>query len=654
MTKMAQNIFKRLWFRRAGIAFVHDMLAAIVSLPIAFYLRVGNDILDPKYLDILMVATPIYAGVAAISFWACGLYRGLWRYASIKDMNNILKGSLLSIIAYLPVFFIFNRLEGFPRTVPIIQLMIVVAILGGSRTLYRMIWRRYFSDEFYAHDKKNRIPVLLYGAGDGAELFIRASQKGPSNYEVVGIIDDRRLNKGRTIHGVKVLGGTKDFDKVIEKLSRKEKMPQRLIFTLQEGRKDTTDGTLMRKITECAEANGLTLSRLPRLENFRKIDDAKTIELQPIAIEDLLGRPQKVLNKQQVEQMLTNKRILITGAGGSIGSELCRQIMSFKPDSLMLLDNGEHNLYQIKMSLNEQNGNTSFDVALCDIRDRDRLAQIFDRYHPEVVFHAAAYKHVPMIESNPAEGVLTNAIGTRNVADACKVAGVEAMIQISTDKAVNPTNVMGATKKLAEYYCQSLDLDPQCKTRYATVRFGNVLGSSGSVVPLFERQLKSGGPLTVTDPNIERFFMTIPEAVGLVLSASAYGINPKTNKDDGPIFVLDMGEPIKIDEVARQMIRLAGYVPDQDIKIVYTGLRPGEKMYEELFNTGESIKPTELEGIQIAEPDPIERQVLIKAIKDLEAAARINDEAWIMRLLRQYVPGYTNEAADFKAVAGKK
>jgi O-antigen biosynthesis protein WbqV len=401
------------------------------------------------------------------------------------------------------------------------------------------------------------------------------------------------------------------------------------------------DGVTKRRLFEQAGELNLGVARLPRLAELQDAAEDGQIRPRPVALEDLLGRPQFAHDRATVEQLIGGRRVLITGAGGTIGSELARQIAALNPRQLILADSSEFNLYAIDLELRERHADVPFRSLLCDIRDRDRVMAIFGAERPELVFHAAALKHVPMVEINPSEGVLTNVVGTRNVADAAAQYGALAMVQVSTDKAVKPTSVMGASKRLAEFYCQALDLEGDGLhhgARFMTVRFGNVLGSSGSVVPLFERQLARGGPLTVTHPEIRRYFMTVQEAVALVLQASAHGL--KRTEARGQIFVLDMGKPAKIVDVARQVIRLAGMRPDVDVKIEFTGLRPGEKLYEELFDEAEERMVGGVEGILVAISKSINLEVLRRLFEELATASRQQDHQTLLRLLAHAVPSY--------------
>ncbi|MCR6629402.1 MAG: polysaccharide biosynthesis protein [Magnetospirillum sp.] len=390
----------------------------------------------------------------------------------------------------------------------------------------------------------------------------------------------------------------------------------------------------MRWLVDVTAELGLALARLPRMTDFN--DPQQRLQINPIAVEDLLGRAQVVLDRSGPVGMAKGRRVLVTGAGGSIGSELVRQLADLEPARLILVEASEYALYTIDMELAERFPAVDRRAVIANVRDRAVIDALFAEEKPELVFHAAALKHVPLVEDNPVEGVRTNTFGSRNIADACIAAGVAAMVMISTDKAVNPTNVMGATKRLAESYCQALDLEGR-GTRFITVRFGNVLGSTGSVVPRFQAQLRAGGPITVTHPEMERFFMTIREAVELVLQASALGIS---QHDEGKIYVLDMGKPVKIVDLARQMIRLAGLRPDKDVAIEFTGLRPGEKLFEEIFHGGEQPVPTRQDGILLASPRLVQLDEFRAGLAALEDACRHRDEGTTLALVKRLVPEF--------------
>ncbi len=620
---------------RGYIAFGHDIVMAGLSFVVSLYLRFGDDF-SYYTTGLLVQGTLAFMVIATAVFWYMDLYRGVWRYASMNDLLAITKSATLVILIFLVVMFLWTRLVELPRSSLVINWFVLMALLGGPRFLYR--WLKDRRIDFHLEDPaRPRIPVLLVGAGDGAELFIRSLARDGGGYQVVGIASETRGRVGRRIHGVEVLGTTDDLPAVVSKLEKQGRRPQRLILT-----KERMDGARIGALLGRAAELGMTLARLPRLTDFRQ-GAGDTLEVRPVAVEDLLGRPQKPLDREAMRAMVRNHRVLITGAGGSIGSELVRQVSDFAPSAITLLDHSEGALYTIDMETRDRHPELPRQSLIADVRDRARIQRIMSDIRPQLVFHAAALKHVPLVEENVFEGATTNVIGTVNMVDACRASGVATMVMISTDKAVNPTSVMGATKRVAEQYCQVRDLDGG-GTRLVTVRFGNVLGSNGSVVPLFQRQLAAGGPLTVTHPDMIRYFMTIREAVELVLQASA--LRQGRHRQEGKIFVLDMGEPVAIQDLARQMIRLAGLKPDEDIKIEYIGLRPGEKLFEEMFHDRESMLPTDRPGILLAAPRTADRDQLDQAVADIAAAAADADARGVIGVLRRLVPEYTAPAED--------
>lgn len=622
---------------RNMIAFTHDLIMAALSFGISMALRMG-DIVDPLHNTVLLTGTATFTATAALVFLSLRMYRGIWRYASTTDLVTLAKAVSVLILIFSFEMFFFFRHEGLPRSVPIINWFVLLAMLGGPRFLYRMIKDRRYGWHLDL-SATPKIPVLLIGAGDEAELFIRdAARSKTASYRPVGIIAESSGRVGRHIHNVEVLGTLAEIDHVISTLLGHDR-PQRLVLT-----KDTLKGASVRELLETAQHFGMTVARMPRVDDLQSDGENQELRIRPIAIEDLLGRPQQPLDRDAMTALAQDKRILITGAGGSIGSELVRQLAEIGPKELVLVENSEFALYLVDRELAEQHPSLTRHAVIADVRDRTRMDQVFGHYKPELVFHAAALKHVPLVEDNPFEGMLTNALGTRNVADACEAAGVDVMVMISTDKAVNPTNIMGATKRIAETYVQALDLrrGPDTGTRFVTVRFGNVLGSTGSVVPLFQKQLHAGGPLTVTHPDMTRYFMTIREAVELVLQASALGagVGASDHASDGKLFVLDMGEPIKIVDLARQMIRLAGYVPDQDILIQFTGTRPGEKLFEEIFHGAEPLVPTQAPGVLLASPRTQDVDQVRATLDALDTAARAEDLDGLLLNMAKLVPEY--------------
>ena len=578
------------------------------------------------------------AGAAAI--WLIGIPFGLarlhWRFISLRDLALIgaagavagLMLTLLLIGAGLPL-----PSDSFPAVLA----LCLIVFLTAPKLLYRLARQPGTRGETVERT------ALLVGNGESAELFMGALSRfaGAAPYRVQGLLALTARHTGRRVHGLDVVGPIAQAAAVLARLAAAGRAPDLLIITAPEVTGDALAGLLA-----AAEKLAVPVMRAPTLTALAPADAMRKIELQPIAIEDLLNRRQVALDHPAMAALVAGRRVLVTGAGGSIGAELARQVAGLAPAELLLLDNGEYALWQIDLELAELHPAVARQAVIADVRDAVRLGEICQTFRPELVFHAAALKHVPIVEANPLEGLKTNALGTRAVADAARQAGARLMVLISTDKAVNPSSVMGATKRLAEMYCQGLDVlarrSPNAM-RCVTVRFGNVLGSTGSVVPLFRRQLAAGGPLTVTHPDMQRYFMTVREAVGLVLQASALGNGATT--PDGGIFVLDMGEPVKIADLARQMIRLAGLRPDTDIAIRYTGLRPGEKLFEELFHGSERPTPTGFAGLLMAQPRLADIALVSAALDELETAAAANDAAAALAVLARLVPEYATPPA---------
>ena len=637
--------------RRAVFAFVHDVAMAALSLVVSLYLRIGSEIVgyEPRLTAFYVVSFTV---IAASVFRLTGLYRGIWRYASLPDLFNIARAVSLTVLVFLPVMFVLTRLQALPRSTLLINWFVLIALLGAPRLAYRLFKDRGL-DHILERAKHQSVPVLLISAKDGADTFIREMTRDPrAVYRVVGVLADTPSRVGREIYRVPVLGTIDLLEAVIEKLDRRGKRPQKLIITAQ-----NLSGDQVRSLLDRAEALAIPLARLPKLTDFKRNLDNPERALEAIALEDLLGRPQAVLDHEGMARLIRGRRVLVTGAGGTIGAELAHQVAAFSPSRLIVLDNNEYALYQIDLELCERFPQLGQVPLLRDVRDRAQVDAVIAAERPEIVFHAAALKHLSMVEANPIEGVLTNVAGSRNVAEAARAFGVSVVVMVSTDKAVNPTSVMGATKRLAESFCQAIDLHEARQavpgTRYVTVRFGNVLGSTGSVVPLFARQLAAGGPLTVTHPDVARFFMTVREAVELVLQAAALPPAPETS-DRGKICVLDMGEPVKIADLARQMIRLAGLRPDHDIEIEFTALRPGEKLSEELFHRAEPLMPTRSPAIRLAAPRTADYAMLARSIDELEEHARARREERMLQLLERLVPEYRRSAAGPSAAVASR
>jgi FlaA1/EpsC-like NDP-sugar epimerase len=623
---------------RVSVVALHDLIQATIAFELAVWVRhqtLGND--QALFFD--WPNTLTFVVVCAIVFWRVGLYRGIWHYASFTDLVTIIKGVTLGILIFLPALFLVTRLENFPRTTLILLWPLLMLQLSLPRLAYRLLKDGNLRAVF-ERNQDDRVPVLLVGAGSSAEVFIREMSRPGTPYSVVGIVDDKPGRIGRDIRGVRVLNSIDNLPVVIAGLDRKGRKPQRLLLATEK-----FSGEPLRKLLARADDLGMTMARLPRLTDFRGDAGGSEIAVRPLAMEDLLGRPQKVHDRDAMRQLINGRRVMITGAGGTIGSELTRQIALLAPSHLTLLDNGEHALYQIDLELATLHPEVSRRAILADVRDEERVRHVFSDETPDLVFHAAAFKHVPLSEQNPHEAVLTNVIGSRNIARACGHHGVGTMVLISTDKAVNPASVMGVSKRLAEMYCQALGGGDA--TRFVTVRFGNVLGSTGSVVPLFQKQIAAGGPVTVTDQDTTRFFMTTREAVELVLQASALDAGDHV---PGTVFVLDMGDPVRIEDLARQMIRLVGLQPDKDIAIQFTGLRAGEKLHEELSHQAEGLVPTAQQGILRAAPRTMPLANLDLEFDGLREAARREDLPAVIRLIQQAVPEFTPHNVELLAV----
>ncbi|MGE3623864.1 MAG: polysaccharide biosynthesis protein [Bdellovibrionales bacterium] len=620
---------------RRSLAMVHDIVMSAIAFLLALYLRMGETIvsLPPSSIALSLL---IFTVTCAAVFFACGLYRSIWAFASLRDLLDILRAVTIAVLVFALVCFALTRLENVPRTLPFMAWFILMALLGGTRIGFRLLRERRLG-ALWERSGGGRVNVLLVGAGDEADLFMRALNSNPqAPFHVVGVIGENDKRVGRSIHGVPVMGTVENLNDIFEKLRARGKVPSRVVLTSAVTR---FNSGLAAKILEQAATLGLGVSRLPALTELQSdVLNARPLRDQPLALEDLLGRPEIKLNREEIVRLVRGRRVLVTGAGGTIGSELVRQIAALSPRHLTLLEFSEFNLYRIDMEVREKHPTVEARALLADVRDAVRLDHIFAEEKPELVFHAAAIKHVPIAEDNAREAVLTNVIGTRHVADATARAGALAMVLISTDKAVNPSNVMGATKRLAEMYCQALDL-ASTGTRFITVRFGNVLGSTGSVVPRFQEQLAKGGPLTVTHPEITRYFMTVREAVELVLQASAFGARPGDLR--GKVMVLDMGQPVKIADLARQIIRLAGLRPDEDVAIIYSGLRPGEKLHEELFAASEQLVPSGADGVQLAKSTTIELAALQNMLASMSDRLRAGTkEIMIIEQLTALVPEF--------------
>jgi FlaA1/EpsC-like NDP-sugar epimerase len=584
--------------RRAGRLLLDVTLSCLCFL-IAMRLRLGwpGGLEDRLALGVNLV---IFSGVCAAVYLITGLSFRSWRFVSIADMFVAIRDIIIAVTTFLILGFMISRLTSVPRSVPVIACFIMITTLSGVRVLYRSLVEGSlpFGLKDLLHVGSLRaepVHLLVYGANAETDAFLRAlDSEVLRSYQVVGIVDDDRASRDHHIRGIKVLGGSTDLALIVKSFAESSIDLASLVLPGNLPRKK------LREIVDAAASAGLRAVRLPpTCELLQKANEAFAFE--PIEVTDLLGREPVAPRPDSIDTLVRGKSVVVTGGGGSIGSELCRHLLRHGPAKLVIIDHSEFNLFSIERELAAVDRDSVVQPVLASIRDRDRIQAIFAESRVDLVFHAAAYKHVSMVETNPVEGILTNVVGTSNVADAAAAVGAAAMIMVSTDKAVKPSSTMGLSKRIAEVYCQAIDLDSAergQRTRFLTVRFGNVLGSSGSVVPIFERQIREGGPVTVTDPAMTRYFMTISEAVELVLQGYAFGFDHEAWL--GAVLILDMGKPILIVELARRMISLAGFVPEKDIGIEFIGIREGEKLHEELFDDNEMLEKTCVPGIRLA------------------------------------------------------
>lgn len=606
MDEILNRVFRR------SVAFFHDLIMIPVAWIVAYWLSFGlgvfpEDAWSTVIRDLLLVM-PIQASV----FWVFGLYRGVWRFASLPDLVRIGKSVVVGLLLTVFTIYAIFHLDGVPRPVPVIYGILLTCFLAMPRLFYR--WQKDYRYHFRSARR-----VLIVGAGQAGEMLARDLLRTRRQaYQPVVFVDDDRQKWGKEIHGVRVTGSCDLMPKVVDELAI-----DLVMLALP-----SAQPSEVRRIVELAENCGVPFRTVPHMDDL--VTGRVSIEeLRRVHIEDLLGREPVSLDWPKIRSGLTGKVILVTGAGGSIGSELCQQIADLEPAALILFENCEFNLYAVELDLRERFPQLSLHAHLGDITDKVATERALKKYCPQVVFHAAAYKHVPMLEGQVREAVRNNILGTKIVADAAAKNLANVFVLISTDKAVNPANVMGATKRVAEIYCQNLNA--YSATNFITVRFGNVLGSAGSVVPLFHKQIKAGGPVTLTHPEMERYFMTVREACQLIMQAGVLGCG-------GEIFVLDMGKRIKIRYLAEQMILLSGKVPGRDIRIEYTGLRPGEKLYEELFHERERLMATEHDQILQAQYREMGWDILLKKLEELKVASDEYDLARLSEILNWFVP----------------
>jgi FlaA1/EpsC-like NDP-sugar epimerase len=653
MSRIQSEIYEKvkafiIRYREACIV-LSFLIQATFANYFAFVLRFDG--LHPfGYLATFVRYLPILLAIRLVFYYSSGLHKGLLRYASISDLLKIVNSATLGSITFLLLVHIVVGDTSYPRSVYALDWMLFIILSGGTRLFIR-VFREYMMIE------PLRKKILIVGCNDSAEMAVREMKSSRENaYEPVGFVDDDAQKKGLTIHGLPILGDIEELPEIIRKKSPAEILiaasdnAHNIISRVYEASKpfnipikklpainDLLEGNvsvgakLGQRLVEAGLATdaqieeALSLQKKEggrlgsKLVKLGHISEDKLIlflnkqygiaHIKPISLVDLLQRDQVKPDITSVRSLVNGKSVMVTGAGGSIGSELCRQIIKYNPSHLMLFDRYENSTFEVDRGLRAQQHKAAISTIIGDIQDALYLEHVFALYKPQIIFHAAAYKHVPLMENNPIEAIRNNVFGTRNLLDLAARHCAEGFVLISTDKAVNPTSIMGATKRIAEFL--TVRMNSSCKTKFSTVRFGNVLGSNGSVVPIFKEQLKNGGPLTVTHPDIRRYFMLIPEAVQLVLTAAASG-------KGGEIFVLDMGSPVRIVDLAENFIRLSGFVPHEEIKIAYTGLRPGEKLYEDLFDESEKIVQTQHKKLMMAVPQIPPASVLSRHMLELE------------------------------------
>ncbi|PYI52931.1 polysaccharide biosynthesis protein [Paenibacillus flagellatus] len=597
-----------------------DLILVCFSIYISYLLRFDYDI-RPEFKKALPYVMTVYSLLVLTCFYYYKIYKRLWQYASIGDLISILKGSLGSsaiffIVHQLIVHYFYSEII-VPRSIYILSAMIIFLIVGGSRFLWRIFRDNYIKLQPHHHR------ALIVGAGDVGIMVAKELKHSNSEYYPVAFIDDDIQKRNLEVLGIPVLGNSKDLLTVVEKQNI-----DYIIIALPSATR-----TEIAEILEICKKTRCQIKIVPRVNDL--INGKISINMiRNVSVEDLLGRDPINVDLKGITDYLFNHVVLVTGAGGSIGSELCRQIAGFNPKQLLLLGRGENSIYEIEMELRKNFPNIMIEPIIADIQHKHRLIEIFEEYRPQVVFHAAAHKHVPLMEKNPIEAIKNNILGTRNLAECAHEYGTLRFVMISTDKAVNPTSIMGASKKIAEMIVQNLN--EISETCFSAVRFGNVLGSRGSVIPVFKRQIEEGGPITVTHPEMIRYFMTIPEAVQLVIQTGALATG-------GEIFILDMGKPVKIADLARDLIRLSGMEPDKDIKIVYTGLRPGEKLFEELLTAEEGASATKHNRIYVGRPVRVSSEELSRKISILESMAFGNEKPGsveIRKQIKELVPSF--------------
>lgn len=593
-----------------------DIISVILAAFISIYLRFDSNKIPADYLSLLISYMPLAVAIYLVSFYLFKLYGRIWRYASATELIAIVMANIAASTAWYFISLYIGAV--LPRSLYVFTGLLLIFFIGGSRLSLRF-YSYVMNKPKYRQIQRKKNKVLIIGAGDAGAMLLREIERYHiANRQVIGFIDDDKNKTGKILLGVKVLGTRNELVKIAS-----EKGIDEIIIAMP-----SVKGKEIKAIISICKQTNSKLTILPGL--YEIIEGKVSIsQLRPVDIEDLLGRDPVKLDTTAVKEYLAGKIVLITGAGGSIGSEIVRQVAKMQPKKLLLLGKGENSIYEITQELKINCPEVKTVPIIADIRDKERIKAIMDYFKPQVVFHAAAHKHVPLMEYQPAEAVRNNILGTKVVADEAAAHNVETFVMISTDKAVNPTSVMGCTKRVAEMYVQSMNKNSG--TRFVAVRFGNVLGSRGSVIPLFKKQIAKGGPVTVTHPDMKRYFMTIPEASQLVLQAGAMA-------KGGEVFVLDMGEPVRIYDLAKDLITLSGLIPDKDIEIKITGLRPGEKLFEELLSAEDGTEKTTHKKIFTARIKEIDKAGLDREIRRI---LEITDGEEVVAALQKIVPTYT-------------
>ncbi len=605
------------------IVIIIDLIIITLTFYLAFWIRsLDERFLLHEYFVIFKQTLPLVTIVYFFSFIFFGLYKGLWQYASVKELLRIFKAVAIgSFLTVGGMVFVLN-LRGFPRSVYIIHPLLLFLFVGASRFGGRIF--KHISPSSFSLNISDLKQVILVGAGDAGEMIVRESLRHPENgYRVVGFVDDDPEKVNKDIHGIKILGLTETLPEIVKRKSVDE-----IVITIPSASREQ-----IRRIIHICNETKVPFKITPSLSDVIGGKVAFN-QVRKVEVKDILSREAVKLDLEGISHYISGKRILITGAGGSIGSELCRQLTRFNPELLILFGRGEFSLYNTERELREKYPSLAVTPVIANIRDESRTRAVLNHYKPDVIFHVAAHKHVPLMEANPCEAIKNNVVGSKILMEAAEDYDVKRFVLISTDKAVNPVNFMGVSKRIAELLLQSMAKRNRCK--FSAVRFGNVLESRGSVVPLFKRQISKGGPITITHPEVTRYFMTVSEAAQLVIQAGAMG-------EGGEIFVLNMGDPVKIIDLARDIIRLSGFEPEIDIKIKVSGLRPGERMHEKLVAEGEKVQATQHEKILIIKPNEVEVRKLGEVVKELEKLAVEEDIQGLMKKIREIVPEFNHQ-----------